>query len=326
MQKPTKPSDIPKDPVTDVPLLVEDETVVSKRRETRGYWADEWCHRDWWKESKEEPTTKQDEKEKPPLSRSERTDKLQQELSELNKKRQELSTVATNGSLINTFLSSTGHQLTHYGLHELYEYLQEESLCVFFRNNHFGTITKHEGVLYLLVTDLGYANVPQVMWEKLDGIDGDTEYVNASFKKPAPQEKLAPAPGPSLNPEDVLAQRGQVDADMQLAIELSRHDNTRNVDEEEGKLVAAATEASLRTFNGVEDKEATDNIAESATVAVIPPVTNQHGILDGCSTQEDSDKLIAMQMQAQMDNEDASARLARQLQAQENRQQQQTAC
>jgi hypothetical protein len=321
----TKSSDIAKDPVADVPPLVQDVYVVSNGEETVEIVPTSNANQETIKEPTEEPSTKQDEKAELPQSLLERKEKLQQELLELKEKQHELSTVATNGSLINTFLSSTGHQLTHYGLHELYEYLQEESLCVFFRNNHFGTLTKHGGVLYLLVTDLGYANVPQVMWEKLDGIDGDTEYVNAAFQKPAPQEKLAPAPGPSLNPEDVLAQRGQVDADMQLALELSRHDNTRNVDEEEGKLVAAATEASLRTFNGVDDKDANANTVESGTVAVIPPVSNPHGILDGCSTQEDSDKLIAMQIQAQLDNEDASERLARQLQAQENRQRPQTA-
>jgi len=255
------------------------------------------------------------------LSVEERKQKLQTELASLKEKLEKLSTIATNGSLINSFLSSTGHQLTHYGLHELYEYLQEESLCVFFRNNHFGTLTKHKGVLYLLVTDLGYANVPEVMWEKIDGIDGDTEYVNASFAKPAPQAELKPAPGPSLNPEDVLAQRGQVDADMQLALELSKHDTpTRNIDEEEGKLVAAATEASLRTYNGMDDEEECkmEVVSTEETVALVPP--GNDGIVDGCCTQEDSDKLIAMQMQAQMDHEDASLCLARKLQ-EEDRQQ-----
>ena len=252
------------------------------------------------------------------LSVEERKEKLEQELAALQEKRDKLATIATNGSLIDTFLSSTGHQLTHYGLHELYDYVKEESLCVFFRNNHFATLTKHKGVLYLLVTDLGYANVPDVMWEKLDGIDGDTEYVNAAFTKPAPQAALAPAPGPSLNPEVVLAQRGQVDRDLQLALQLSKRDSTSNIDEEEGKLVAAATEASLRSYNGIEDgaeETKTEEVSPEETVEIRSPFAD--GILDGCSTQEDSDKLIAMQMQAQMDNEDASLSLARKLQEQE---------
>jgi hypothetical protein len=35
---------------------------------------------------------------------------------------------------------------------ELYNHVAPDSLCLF-RNNHFCTMTKHEGVLYLLVTD-----------------------------------------------------------------------------------------------------------------------------------------------------------------------------
>ena len=243
--------------------------------------------------------------EKEPHSVEEKTSKLEQELAQLKEKRNELTTLATKGSLINSFLLSTGHQLTHYGLHELYNHVGEDCLCVFFRNNHFGTLTKHKGVLFLLVTDLGYANVPEVMWEKLDGIDGDTEYCNAAFLKPAPQAKLAPTAGPSLNPEDVLAQRGQSEADFQLALKLSKHSNFTTIDEEEGRLVAAATEASLRTYNGLEEETKTEQ-----EEAISMP---RHGIIDGCSTQEDSDKLIAMHLQAQIDNENASLLLARKL-------------
>lgn len=238
--------------------------------------------------------------------------KLERELAQLQETRNELATLATNASLIDSFLCSTGHQLTHYGLHELYSHVGEESLCVFFRNNHFGTLTKHKGVLFLLVTDLGYANVPEVMWEKLDGIDGDTEYCNAAFVQPAPQAMLAPAAGPLLSPEHVLAQRGQSEADFQLALQLSQNANStavNNMDEDEGKLVAAATEASLRTYNGLD----TESKTEEEQISM--PTTN--GIMDGCSTQEDSDKLMAMHLQAQMDNESASLHLARKLQNEE---------
>ena len=262
-------------------------------------------------ESKETTTEIEASKtgETEPLSVEERTSKLEQELVQLKEKRNELASLATKGSLINSFLSSTGHQLTHYGLHELYNHVGEESLCVFFRNNHFGTLTKHKGVLFLLVTDLGYANVPEIMWEKLDGIDGDTEYCNAAFLKPAPQAELAPAAGPSLNPEDVLAQREQSEADFQLALKLSKHSNFTTIDEEEGKLVAAATEASLRTYNGLKEETKTEQ-----EEAIFMPT---NGIIDGCSTQEDSDKLIAMHLQAQIDNESASLHLARKLQDEE---------
>lgn len=48
------------------------------------------------------------------------------------------------GSIAEQFLSSTATQLTYHGLCELTSTVQEGELCVFFRNNHFSTMTKHK--------------------------------------------------------------------------------------------------------------------------------------------------------------------------------------
>jgi ubiquitin carboxyl-terminal hydrolase MINDY-1/2 len=101
---------------------------------------------------------------------------------------EELSHQATKGSVIHHFLERSGHQLTQYGLQVLHEHVKEGDMVVFFRNNHFNTLTKYEEHLYLLVTDFGYADVASVVWEKLDVIDGDTEYVDGKFKVPPPVE------------------------------------------------------------------------------------------------------------------------------------------
>jgi len=181
-----------------------------------------------------------------------------QRLEELKRKHDEVHDAATRGSLINDFLQTTGHQLTIYGLQVLYEELQNDELTVFFRNNHFATMTKHEGMLYLLVTDLGYANSPAVVWEKLDVIDGDTEYVDCDFKR-AGEQAVQLSSGPTLTPDQLLAQSGQSDADYQLALHLSKQTSTNQaedsgaLDAQEGHLMAAATEASLRTYNGLPD-------------------------------------------------------------------------
>ncbi|KAL0907867.1 hypothetical protein M5K25_022316 [Dendrobium thyrsiflorum] len=83
--------------------------------------------------------------------------------------------------LIKSFLESTASQLTIYGLFCLQEGLKERELCVFFRNNHFSTMFKFNGELYLLVTDQGYMNQPDLVWEKLNEVNGDTVFMTGNF-------------------------------------------------------------------------------------------------------------------------------------------------
>ena len=47
--------------------------------------------------------------------------------------------------MIQEFLQSTSNQLTYHGLFELTSQLNEQQVTVLFRNNHFSTITKHQG-------------------------------------------------------------------------------------------------------------------------------------------------------------------------------------
>lgn len=169
---------------------------------------------------------------------------------------------------------------------------------------------------------MGYANVPNVVWEKIDVIDGDTEYVDAGFSRPAPHAELSAthqsnAGGYNLDPEQLLAQRGQSEADYQLALQLSGMNNSPDakagktpgakLDEQEGNMMGAAMEASLKTYNGVDD-------------GIKAQPTNHH---DSHTTQEDRDHLLAMQMQANMEQQDLH--LAKQMQETEWAQQRQAA-
>ncbi|KAG7376959.1 hypothetical protein PHYPSEUDO_012384 [Phytophthora pseudosyringae] len=92
------------------------------------------------------------------------------------------TTLLEEGPVLEEFFNLTASQLTYYGLVKLHEGLRERQLCVFFRNNHFSTLFKFEGALYLLVTDAGYLDEPTVVWELLNEIDGDTEYLDAQFR------------------------------------------------------------------------------------------------------------------------------------------------
>nr|GMD98773.1 ubiquitin carboxyl-terminal hydrolase MINDY-2 [Ipomoea batatas] len=90
---------------------------------------------------------------------------------------------AREGELIRNFLNANASQLTIYGLGCLQAGLKERELCVFFRNNHCNTMFKFEGELYILATDIGFLNQPNLVWEKLNEVKGDTYYVTSNFKE-----------------------------------------------------------------------------------------------------------------------------------------------
>jgi ubiquitin carboxyl-terminal hydrolase MINDY-1/2 len=66
-------------------------------------------------------------------------------VAEMQRRAKELAPQVTRGTLIDDFLNSSAHQLTDYGLGVLHEQIKEGEMVVFFRNNHFGTLTKHKG-------------------------------------------------------------------------------------------------------------------------------------------------------------------------------------
>ncbi|XP_024029064.1 uncharacterized protein LOC21405916 isoform X1 [Morus notabilis] len=87
------------------------------------------------------------------------------------------------GELIRNFLKYNASQLTFTGLFCLLEGLKERELCVFFRNNHFSTMFKFNGELFLLATDQGYINQTDLVWEKLNEVNGDTLFMTGNFKE-----------------------------------------------------------------------------------------------------------------------------------------------
>ncbi|XP_058105603.1 uncharacterized protein LOC131249056 isoform X2 [Magnolia sinica] len=94
-----------------------------------------------------------------------------------------LSINAEQGESIRNFLKNNASQLTIYGLFCLQEGLKERELCVFFRNNHFSTMFKYHEELYLLATDQGYINQPDLVWEKLNEVNGDSVFMTGNFKE-----------------------------------------------------------------------------------------------------------------------------------------------
>jgi hypothetical protein len=95
----------------------------------------------------------------------------------------EICTQDNDSSLIiRDFFDSTSSQLSVYGLTKLHEDIKNDELYVFFRNNHFSTIVKHGGEIYMLVTDQGYSNANEIVWEKYRDL-GTSEFYKGNFEK-----------------------------------------------------------------------------------------------------------------------------------------------
>lgn len=97
-------------------------------------------------------------------------------------------------SVAEEFLQDTASQLTYFGLEQLHAGVREGELCVFFRNNHFCTLCRYDGELYLLVTDVGFYDQPNIVWEKLADVSGDNAFFNSNFSVYNPKSTPKKAP------------------------------------------------------------------------------------------------------------------------------------
>ncbi|XP_042749559.1 ubiquitin carboxyl-terminal hydrolase MINDY-1 [Lagopus leucura] len=141
--------------------------------------------------------------------------------------------LVTEGLIAEQFLESTASQLTYHGLCELTAAVKEEELSVFFRNNHFSTMIKHKGHLYLLVTDQGFLQEERVVWESLHNVDGDSCFCDTQFHLSHALGKEAAAPEQSQLDQDYMMalslqqQQGQgpsVLSDLELARQLQQEE------------------------------------------------------------------------------------------------------
>ncbi|KAG9466992.1 hypothetical protein GDO78_015789, partial [Eleutherodactylus coqui] len=124
--------------------------------------------------------------------------------------------LVTGGLLAEQFLESSAAQLTYHGLCELMAAVNEGELSVFFRNNHFSTLIKHKGHLYLLVTDQGFLQEEKVIWESLHNVEGDSCFCDSDFHLTQHMEKEA-----SFGSLQQMQQR-QVDQDYMIALSLQQ--------------------------------------------------------------------------------------------------------
>lgn len=224
--------------------------------------------------------------------------KLQQKSGVDDCKYDELTNQATRGTIIRDFLDRSAHQLTQHGLFVLHEYVKEGDMVVFFRNNHYNTLTKHNEHLYLLVTDFGYADVNSVVWEKLDVIDGDTEYVTGEFKVPPAIKHHASG---TATGEQLVANNAQSKADYHLALQLSR---------DSGKQSGAATAS---TASKSKPQSEIERAKQASLLEYERQQTQQSATIAGgvplpTDVQEESDMMLALQLQRQEEEQQARIR------------------
>ena len=77
---------------------------------------------------------------------------------------------------IKEFLESSPTQMTAAGIDSVQKSLKDKNFYILFRNNHFSTAYFRNGTLYTLVTDSGFANRRNIVWETLSSIDGSTDF------------------------------------------------------------------------------------------------------------------------------------------------------
>lgn len=96
--------------------------------------------------------------------------------------------------IVDQWMRDNGSQLTAPGLRQITERLVEREVALMFRGNHFATIFRINGQVLALVTDEGFRDVPEVVWETMD-VHGDTRFVGADFRPAAtPASQVAAMP------------------------------------------------------------------------------------------------------------------------------------
>ncbi|XP_027913998.1 ubiquitin carboxyl-terminal hydrolase MINDY-2 isoform X1 [Vigna unguiculata] len=183
------------------------------------------------------------------------------------------------GELIKSFLRNNASQLTFYGLFCLQDGLKERELCVFFRNNHFSTMFKYEGELYLLATDQGYINQPDLVWEKLNEVNGDSLFMTSNFK----EFKVENHENSTWNESDVLTSTADylasidsatqagldINSDLQLAIALQQQEFDQQPSRQ-NNLQQSSISGNSRLVTGPQVARNTGRQASSASTSPRP--------------------------------------------------------
>ncbi|EAW24451.1 MINDY family deubiquitinase [Aspergillus fischeri NRRL 181] len=134
-------------------------------------------------------------------------------------------------------------QLSPFGLDHLTEKMRPGTFSILFRNDHFSTVYKHpqRHQLFTLVTDAGYSNHAEIVWECLVDVNGfNAEFFSGDFRPVghAPSGTDPSGPRNSSNRTNVppvasedrtsaLSPQEQADADYAYALSLQYQEEER---------------------------------------------------------------------------------------------------
>ncbi|CDK28712.1 unnamed protein product [Kuraishia capsulata CBS 1993] len=135
---------------------------------------------------------------------------------------------------VKRFLTDNQTQLTEYGLKQLQtsEMLPNNSVSIFFRNDHFNTMYKRDGALYLLLIDEGYGEQDRYVWESLSSVSGaDNELLDGNFVKAETTGKSDEPASNTIEYSDFMFDDSELNSqavsDQQFAKELQRKEDER---------------------------------------------------------------------------------------------------
>lgn len=161
---------------------------------------------------------------------------------------------------IKDFLKTYPTQLTPTGLKVMRDSMAPGTFAIMFRNDHFSTVYKHpeSGQLFTLITDAGYADRDEIIWESLVDISGQrNEFFSGDFmpvshhdggdessRHPA-SRRTSQVPGVTdqgiaapLSPQE---QQEQHDADFAMALQLQEEEEQRQRAERNRRRSSANT-------------------------------------------------------------------------------------
>ncbi len=134
---------------------------------------------------------------------------------------------------ISSFLTANPTQLSPFGLSTIQRCLRNGEFGILFRNSHFLTVYKHPHLeaLFCLMTDEGYREREEVVWESLDDVDGGgMEIFDGGFNLisgPNGHNQSGRSPLGSLREE---GRQGRLSGDGVLADEIAERERRERED------------------------------------------------------------------------------------------------